>query len=120
MNRFLNLSIPALLTGAIALPALADSSITLDHTGDARTILVETIDTDAKIVSVGDDGSLMAELGQNDDLSIYHLGGNSDAAMRLEDTMATNIFVGHCPAGMSPAPVAVAGAYETLIIPRCQ
>lgn len=119
MNRFLNLAIPALLIAVTALPAIADSSITLDHTGNDRTIFVETIDTDAKIVSVGDGGSLAAELDQNDELSIYHLGGDSDAAMRVEGTVATNIFVGHCPAGMSPAPVAVAGAHEALIIPLC-
>jgi hypothetical protein len=99
-------------------PASA-GSVTLDHSGDGRDIWVESWDSDTAIISRGDGGSLDAEIGWSEDVSIYHLGGESDAMVGIYDSAGTDIFIGHCPEGMTPETVEVEGDANGLIIPRC-
>ncbi|WP_112310304.1 hypothetical protein [Pseudogemmobacter bohemicus] len=95
------------------------SGIGLDHDGNGREIIVDSHASGSQIVSRGNGGSLDSILSHSDDISTWHLGGESDAIVDVYDSVGTDIFIGHCPPGMNPEPIEVNDDYGGLIIPRC-
>lgn len=118
MPSFMKYGLMSACLLAQTMPAAAQ--VDVDHDGNGRTISVQNHASHTSITSRGNGGVLHASISRSSDVRIYHLGGTSEAYVDAYDTAKTDVFIGHCPDGMTPEAIGIEHAEGELIIPRCQ